>query len=220
MKKLVKLSKKNNVKVINKKEKQEKIIDFEIIKKVSMKALKVVATNGDKKALDILVYFKTYKTDDFEDLIQAVALAAIENGYKMNNRIVIKSHIFTLRNKVNGFNFIGKVSKKNIYRVVRKELYRMSKEEMCTMSYNNYIDEKKEYIESISYNNFLCDNNSYKLEKKAKFNIESLGLTERQTEIIKMYANLKSINKVAEILGISKQAVSKTINIIRNKVNA
>ena len=58
------------------------------------------------------------------------------------------------------------------------------------------------------------------MEKKAKFNIESLGLTERQTEIIKMYANLKSINKVAEILGISKQAISETINIIRNKVNA
>lgn len=219
MKKSVKLSKKN-VKVINKKEGKEKSIDFEVIKKVSMKALKVVATNGDKKALDILVYFKNYKTDDFEDLTQAVALASMENGYKMNNNIIIKNHVFTLKNKVNGFNFIGKVSKKNIYRVVRKELYRLSKEEMHCISYNNYIDEKKEYIETISYNNFLCENNSYTLEKKAKFNLKSLGLTERQTEIIKMYANLKSINKVAEILRISKQAVSKTINIIRNKVNS
>ena len=219
MKKSVKLSKKN-VKVINKKEGKEKSIDFEVIKKVSMKALKVVATNGDKKALDILVYFKNYKTDDFEDLTQAVALASMENGYKMNNNIIIKNHVFTLKNKVNGFNFIGKVSKKNIYRVVRKELYRLSKEEMHCISYNNYIDEKKEYIETISYNQFLCSSNSYEMEKKATFNIESLGLTERQTEIIKMYANLKSINKVAEILRISKQAVSKTINIIRNKVNS
>lgn len=219
MKRLVKISKKN-IKVVNKKERQEKSIDFEVIKKVSMKALKVVATNGDKKALDILVYFKNYKIDDFEDLVQAVALAAMENGYKMNNKIVIKNHIFILKNKINGFAFINKVSKKNIYRVVRKELYRMAKDELNCMSYNNYIDDKKEYIESISYNQFLCNNNSYELEKKAKFNLESLGLTERQTEIIKMYASLKSINKVAEILGISKQAVSKTINIIRNKVNA
>lgn len=219
MKKSVKLSKKN-VKVINKKEGKEKSIDFEIIKKISMKSLKVVATNGDKKALDILVYFKNYKTDDFEDLTQAVALSAMENGYIMNNNIIIKNHVFNLKNSKNGFAFIGKVSKKNIYRVVRKELYRMYNDEIHCMSYNNYIDEKKEYIESISYNKFLCNNNSYKLEKKAKFNIENLGLTERQTEIIKMYANLKSINKVAEILGISKQAVSKTINIIRNKVNA
>lgn len=217
MKKSVKLSKK---KVINKKERQEKLIDFEIIKKVAMKALKVVATNGDKKALDILVYFKNYKVDDFEDLVQAVSLAAIENGYKMNNKIVIKNHVFTLKNKVNGFAFIGKVSKKNIYRVVRKEVYKLSKEEMHCMSYNNFIDDKKEYIETISYNNFLCENNSYTMKKKATFNIESLGLTERQAEIIKMYASLKSINKVAEILEISKQAVSKTINIIRNKVNA
>ncbi len=215
----VKLSKKN-VKVINKKEIQEKNIDFEIIKKVAMKALKVVATNGDKKALDILIYFKNYKTDDFEDLIQAVALASMESGYKMNSKIIIKNHVFNLKKKINGFNFIGKVSKKNIYRVVRKEIYRMSKEELHTMSYNNFIDEKKEYIETVSYNQFLCNNNSYTMEKKAKFNIESLGLTERQAEIIKMYASLKSINKVAEILGISKQAISKTINIIRNKVNA
>ena len=215
----VKLSKKN-VKVFNKKEGRKKLTDFEIIKKVSMKALKVVATNGDKKALDILVYFKSYKMDDFEDLTQAVALASMENGYKMNDNIIIKNHVFNLKNKINGFAFINKVSKKNIYRVVRKELYRMAKDELNCMSYNNYIDDKKEYIESISYNQFLCNNNSYELEKKAKFNIESLGLTERQTEIIKMYASLKSINKVAEILGISKQAVSKTINIIRNKVNA
>ena len=219
MKRLVKLSK-MVVKVNNKKERQEKAINYEAIKKISMKALKVVATNGDKKALDILVYFKNYKMDDFEDLIQAVALAAIENGYKMNNKIIIKNHVFNLKKKINGFNFIGKVSKKNIYRVVRKEIYRMYNDDIHCISYNNYIDEKKEYIETISYNNFLCDNNSYKLEKKAKFNIESLGLTERQTEIIKMYASLKSINKVAEILRISKQAVSKTINIIRNKVNS
>lgn len=219
MKKSVKLSKKN-VKIINKKERQEKLIDFEVIKKVAMKALKVVATNGDKKALDILVYFKNYKMDDFEDLVQAVALAAMENGYKMNNKIVIKNHTFNLRNGKNGFSFIGKVSKKNIYKVVRKEVYKLSKEELHCMSYNNFIDDKKEYIESISYNQFLCNNNSYTMEKKAKFNLESLGLTERQAEIIKMYASLKSINKVAEILGISKQAVSKTINIIRNKVNS
>lgn len=220
MKKSVKLSKKNNVKVFNNKEGKEKNIDFEIIKKVAMKALKVVATNGDKKALDILIYFKNYKTDDFEDLIQAVALASMENGYKMNSKILIKNHVFNLKKKINGFNFINKVSKKNIYRVVRKEIYRLSKDEIHCISYNNYIDEKKEYIETISYNQFLCSNNSYEMEKKAKFNIESLGLTERQTEIIKMYASLKSINKVAEILRISKQAVSKTINIIRNKVNA
>ena len=219
MKKSVKLSKKV-VKVFNNKEGKEKNIDFEIIKKVTMKALKVVATNGDKKALDILVYVKNYKMDDFKDLVQAVALASIENGYKMNSKIMIKNHVFNLKNKINGFAFINKVSKKNIYRVVRKEIYRISKYELHTMSYNNFIDEKKEYIETVSYNQFLCNNNSYKLEKKAKFNIEGLGLTQRQTEIIKMYANLKSINKVAEILGISKQAVSKTINIIRNKVNA
>lgn len=215
----VKLSKKN-VKVINKVEKRRKDVDYTIINKVAMKALKVVATNGDKKALDILIYYKSKKIDDFEDLVQEVALAIVENGYILKDSLVIKKHSFKLKKEVNGFKFISKVSKKNSYRVVRKAIYRLAKDELNCMSYNNYIDDKKEYIESISYNQFLCNNNSYELEKKAKFNLESLGLTERQNEILKMYANLKSINKVAEILGISKQAVSKTINIIRNKVNA
>lgn len=219
MQKSVKLSKKV-VKVFNNKEGKEKNIDFEVIKKVSMKALKVVASQGGKKALDILVYFKNYRADDFEDLVQAVALAAIENGYKMNSKIIIKNHVFTLRNKINGFNFISKASKKNVFKRTNSILYNMKKEKLYTMSYNNFIDDKKEYIETVSYNQFLCNNNSYEIEKKAKFNVESLGLTERQNEILKMYANLKSINKVAEILGISKQAVSKTINIIRNKVNS
>lgn len=219
MKESVKLSKKVVI-LKNKKERQEKSIDFEVIKKVSMKALKVVASQGGKKALDILVYFKSYKMDDFEDLIQAVALAAIENGYKMNRKIIIKNHIFNLKNGKNGFSFINKISKKSVFKVANSVIYKIKKEELYCMSYNNYIDDKEKYIETVSYNQFLCNNNSYELEKKAKFNLESLGLTERQTEIIKMYANLKSINKVAEILGISKQAISKTINIIRNKVNA
>lgn len=219
MKKNVKLSKKN-VKVTNKKEGTEKTTDYEIIKKVAMKALKVVGSQGGKKALDILVYFKNYRVDDFEDLVQSVALANMENGYKMNDKIIIKSHVFNLKNKINGFDFISKISKKNIFKVANVVIYNIKKEEIHTISYNNYIDDKKEYFESISYNSFLVHNNSYELEKKATFNIESLGLTERQTEILKMYISLKSINKVAEILGISKQAVSKTINIIRNKVNA
>ena len=92
MKKSVKLSKKN-VKIINKVEKRKEDVDYMIINRVAMKALKVVATNGDKKALDILVYFKSYKMDDFEDLVQAVALASMENGYIMNSKIIISKGV-------------------------------------------------------------------------------------------------------------------------------
>ena len=123
----MKISKKV-VKVFNNKERQEKLIDFEVIKKVSMKALKVVASQGGKKALDILVYFKNYRADDFEDLVQAVALAAIENGYKMNSKIIIKNHVFTLRNKINGFGFISKVCKKNIFKVANSVIYNIKRE--------------------------------------------------------------------------------------------
>lgn len=90
---------------------------------------------------------------------------------------------------------------------------------MNCYSYNDLVDEKNEYIETLSYKQFVLDDTSYKLTKKATFNLNTLNLTNRQTEVIKMYASLKSINKVAELLHISKQAVSKTINIIREKAN-
>lgn len=218
MKKSVKLSKKV-VKVINKKERNEKSIDFEIIKKVAMKALKVVATNGDKKALDVLFYCKTKKLDDFEDLVQEVALAIVENGYILKDSLVIKKHNFKLKKEVDGFSFITKVSKKNSYRVVRKAIYRLAKDEMHCYSYNVLGDEENEFIEVLSYNKYIVEDTSYKLTKKATFNLNALNLTNRQKEVLQMYASLKSINKVAELLGISKQAVSKTINVIREKVN-
>lgn len=214
----IKLSKKN-VKVINKVEKRREDVDYTIINKVAMKALKVVATNGEKKALDILIYYKTKKLDDFEDLVQEVALAIVENGYILKDRLVIKKHSFKLKKEVNGFKFISKVSKKNSYRVVRKAIYRLAKEELNCYSYNDLVDEKNEYIETLSYKQFVLDDTSYKLTKKATFNLNTLNLTNRQKEVLQMYASLKSINKVAELLGISKQAVSKTINVIREKVN-
>lgn len=90
---------------------------------------------------------------------------------------------------------------------------------MNCYSYNVLGDEENEFIEVLSYNKYIVEDTSYKLVKKAKFNLDKLGLTNRQKEILQMYASLKSINKVAELLGISKQAVSKTINVIREKVN-
>lgn len=214
----VKLSKKN-VKVVNKVEKRREDVDYTIINKVAMKALKVVATSGDKKALDVLFYCKTKKLDDYEDLVQEVALAIVENGYILKDSLVIKKHSFKLKKEVDGFSFITKVSKKNSFKVVRKAIYRLAKEELNCYSYNVLADEENEFIEVLSYNKYIVDDTSYKLAKKAKFNLDELGLTNRQKEILQMYASLKSINKVAELLHISKQAVSKTINVIREKVN-
>ena len=78
-------------------------------------------------------------------------------------------------------------------------------------------------IERISYNEFLCNiDNCYTkndLRKKISLNIDELNLTDRQIEILKMYTKTGSIVQVAELLGISKQAVSKTINIIRKKLS-
>lgn len=215
----IKLSKKNNVKLINKVEKRREDVDYTIINRVAMKALKVVATNGDKKALDILIYYKSKKIDDFEDLVQEVALAIVENGYILKDSLVIKKHSFKLKKEVDGFKFISKVSKKNSYRVVRKAIYKLAKEELNCYSYNDLVDEKNEFIEVLSYNKYIVEDTSYKLAKKAKFNLNELGLTNRQKEVLQMYASLKSINKVAELLHISKQAVSKTINVIKEKVN-
>ena len=77
-------------------------------------------------------------------------------------------------------------------------------------------EENQTNYDYISYMNYITKNeNNY---KKHTLNIEEIGLTTRQKEILNIYATTQSICKVAELLGISKQAVDKTIKTIRKKV--
>lgn len=215
--------KKTELKLYNKKE-IEKEINYDVVKSIAYKALKVASCNSrgvNMQALIICERYMNAKNDDWNDATQDVALACLENGYKINNKIVIKSHSFKLKNSQKKFNFISKISKKCIYRSINK-LLNIALHSSKNISIDSYINEKQEYIEKVSYNEFLTNySNSYdkKSIKKTSIDLNNLNLTNRQLEILKMYAKTGSIVQVAELLDISKQAVSKTINIIRKKLS-
>ena len=56
-----------------------------------------------------------------------------------------------------------------------------------------------------------------KEETKNKFSLNALNLTQKQKEILYIYSNSNSMQKTADLLGIAKSTVQKTIERIREK---
>lgn len=218
------INKKEEIRIFNKKE-GTKFIDYDAIKSIAYKALKVAACNNrgvNMQALIIAERYMNAKNDDWNDACQDVALACLENGYKMNDKLYIKRHSFILKNKVNKFDFISKISKKTIYRSINK-LLNIALHTQKNISIDTYVNDNLEMIERVSYSEFVAnlDNeyNSENIAKKTSINLNSLGLTQRQVEILQIYAKTNSLHQTAEILGVSYGFIRKTVNIIRNKIS-
>ena len=76
---------------------------------------------------------------------------------------------------------------------------------------NNQNDE----LDRISYINYI-NNNNYVEEQQ--ININNLDLTEKQKEILNIYATTNSMQKTADFLGIAKGTVQNTIQRLRKKL--
>lgn len=157
------------------------------------KAVNVIATKGDKIAFEL----QEGKQEDLKkDLIQEVATQLILNNY---------------------------IITKECYKIVRKYIYNKNRDliELIidTDTENDNDNDFKKMYDKIAYVKYI---NSYNEVTKSKyFNINELlrDLTERQKEIIFMYAKCNSMQKVADLLGIKKSSVSDAIYTIRNKIN-
>ena len=76
-------------------------------------------------------------------------------------------------------------------------------------------DDKISEIDKVAYLRYF-NNNNYVEEQT--FDIKKLKLTDRQKEILNIYATTNSIRKTAEILQVSASTVQVTIERIRNKL--
>lgn len=150
----------------------------EVVKGITKKAINVIATNGDKIAIELQ---EGKYRDLLEDLTQEVA-----------TQLILSDYIIT----------------KECFTIVRKYIYNKNRDiieliinENETENGNNFtsIQDKKAYIQYI--------NNYQETEKTKTFNINILmeGLTERQREILNIYSKTNSMSKTAELLGISKR---------------
>ena len=76
-------------------------------------------------------------------------------------------------------------------------------------------DEKLSEVDKVAYIKYF-NNNNYVEEQT--FDISKLELTDRQKEILNIYATTNSIRKTAEILKVSASTIQVTIERIRNKL--
>lgn len=160
----------------------------EVAKGITRKALKVIETKGNNWVTRILEY---KDLDTLQDLEQTVAMQILEDNYK------ITKQAFKIVNK---YIYNYKVQKlKNVEITVDENgISNLDKK-----SYINYVMEEVTPIE--------------KTEKNKQLNIELLGLTEKQLEILNIFSKIGSFGKTAEVLGITKSTVQTTINRIKNK---
>ena len=76
-------------------------------------------------------------------------------------------------------------------------------------------EEENNAIDKIAYINYINSNNYV---EKQSFNIDDLDLTDKQREILNIYATTNSMSKTAEFLGVSKSTVQTTIERLRRKL--
>lgn len=183
---------------------------METSKKIACKVLKVACSSSGSS------YFWNgleCKNDLKEELESIAYLAMLESGFYINNKLYIKGKIF--KSNVKKFEFLNK---KTVVSAINKAIYKNRRiEEVKEFSLDNETEENKNEVEKISYK--LYNSNIYELKKdNSNILIEKLCLTERQKEILLIYSKTRSYQRTADLLGVGKTTVLKTIQRIRQKV--
>lgn len=160
----------------------------EVAKGIVLKALKVIETSGNRWATNII---EKRDVDTFEDLVQTVCLKLIENNY-----IITKECYRTINKYLNNY----KLEKSKNIEIVIDE------------NSNNCNVDKQSYIQYLKEENNSLENKEY----IKKITLDKLELTERQKEILNIYSK-NSLEKTAEILGVTKSTIQTTINRIKQK---
>ena len=101
---------------------------------------------------------------------------------------------------------------KDLYKVARKYIYNNYEKTHIELIFNEEMDnkslDKKAFLEYVSNTDIERTNR--------KININDIAQTETQKRILNMFITLQNQKKVAEFLGISRQAVNKTLQKIKD----
>lgn len=76
-------------------------------------------------------------------------------------------------------------------------------------------EEENNALDKIAYINYISNNNYV---EKQSFDLENLELTDKQKEILNIYATTNSMSKTADFLRVSKSTVQTTIERLRKKL--
>lgn len=106
---------------------------------------------------------------------------------------------------------------KEMYSYIDQFFYETKKEDRATVEIivNEEEEEENNAFDKIAYINYISNNNYV---EKQTFELDDLDLTDKQKEILNIYATINSMSKTADFLGVSKSTVQTTIERLRKKL--
>lgn len=152
-------------------------------------------------------------------LVKGLKVNYAFSGNKRVERILENKNVEDLEDLLQDLelmNLEGKTATE-MFKYIDAWCYGRKKEDTATVEIvvNEEEEEENNAIDKIAYINYISSNNYV---EKQSFDIDDLDLTDKQREILNIYATTNSMSKTAEFLGVSKSTVQTTIERLRKKL--
>lgn len=181
--------------------------------KILSKTLNVIYSKSSSQyVLDILQH---KNIEELHDLQQEVSLLILSNNYMYNNIIKIKNSYYRINRSKQELKVLDL---QRICRYINSTIYHKRKNNESVIALD-IIREQEERTECVSCYIVEHTEKTNKIKKQMQ-SIAELKLTEKQKEILQMYASMRSTYKVAEALNISRSAVDTTLRRIKKRIKA
>lgn len=181
--------------------------------KILSKTLNVIySKSSNQYVLDILQH---KNIEELHDLQQEVVLQILSNNFIYNDLIKIKNNYYRIKRNRRELQVLDL---QRICRYINSIIYhsRKNKENVIAL---DIIREQEERTECISCYIVEHTEKTNKIKKQMQ-SIADLKLTEKQKEILQMYANMRSTYKVADALNISRSTVDTTLRRIKSRIKS
>lgn len=152
-------------------------------------------------------------------LVKGLKVNYAFSGNKRVERILENKNVEDLEDLLQDLelmNLEGKTATE-MFKYIDAWCYNRKKEDTATVEIvvNEEEEEENNALDKIAYINYINSNNYV---EKQSFDVEGLGLTDKQKEILNIYATTNSMSKTADFLGVSKSTVQTTIERLRRKL--
>lgn len=153
-------------------------------------------------------------------LIKGLKVNYAFSGNKRVERILENKNVEDLEDLLQDLELMNLEGKdaSEMFKYIDAWCYGRKKEDTATVEIvvnGEEEEEENNAIDKISYINYINNNNYV---EKQTFELDDLGLTDKQKEILNIYATTNSMSKTADFLGVSKSTVQTTIERLRKKL--
>ena len=153
-------------------------------------------------------------------LIKGLKVNYAFSGNKRVERILENKNVEDLEDLLQDLELMNLEGKdaSEMFKYIDAWCYGRKKEDTATIEIvvnGEEEEEENNALDKIAYINYISNNNYI---EKQSFDIDDLDLTDKQKEILNIYATTNSMSKTAEFLGVSKSTVQTTIERLRRKL--